>query len=361
MIKILLISLVLITLICCKMIVRKSNSPVSPAKSGLQEFSNALYPVKKEGRWGYLNNRLEMTIPAQFSRAEDFSEGLAAVANQMDGQSEELYGCIDSSGRLIVNYQYDKILSFSDGLAVVVKDGKYGYINRAGKELIAPQYEDASSFSEGLASVKIKGKNGFIDKTGSMVIDPVFERACWVSVFSEGLAPVYLGDNSAGYIDKTGNLIIPANFSYVSAFSEGLALVQPKGTSKYGYINRTGKMVIEPKYELSLPFSEGVATVKISRPDGISFFRIINKQGQVIADKLQYGFAGIFKEGLAGVESFNHRWGFIDKNGKEVIAPRFASVRLFRNGLSMIQTGSLFTELHTSYIDKAGNMAYRLD
>jgi hypothetical protein len=189
-----------------------------------------------------------------------------------------------------------------------------------------------------------------------MVIEPRFSRACWVSVFSEGLASVYLENDSAGYIDVTGKFIIPPNFSYVSAFSEGLALVQPKGSRKYGYINRKGEMVIEPEYELSLPFSEGVATVKMSRADGSNFFRIIDKQGKTIGSELPYSFTGVFREGLAGVESSEHLWGFIDMQGKEVITPRYTSVRLFKNGLSKIQTGSLFTGLHTGYIDKAGNM-----
>jgi hypothetical protein len=361
MIKLFLISvfLVIIIISCGRRAFKKSTTTVPVLKTDLHEFAGALYPIKKDGKWGYLNNRMEMVLPARFLHGEDFSEGLAAVSdyvNEAGENTKELYGCIDSTGKLIVDYKYDKIFPFSDGLAAVVKDGKYGYINKAGMELIAAQYEDGSSFSEGLAVVKRNGKNGFIDRSGRMVIEPRFSRACWVSVFSEGLAPVYFGDDSAGYIDATGNLVIPAKFTYVSGFSEGLALVKPIGTHKYGYINKKGEMVIGPEYELSLPFSEGVATVKMSRPDGHTFFRIIDREGDTIADDLQYGFTGVFREGLAGVESFDHRWGFINKKGDEVIAPRFASVRLFKNGLSMIQTGSLFTNLHTAYIDKTGNM-----
>lgn len=325
----------------------------------LAKYAGALYPVKRDGKWGYLNNRLKLVIPARFIHADDFNEGRAGVSDYVnaDGTApKELYGYIDSTGKLIVDFKYNKVMSFSEGIAVVVKNGKYGYINTAGEELVSPGYEEAASFSEGLAAVKLNGKNGFIDKTGKIVIEPSFSRAPWVSEFSEGLAPVYFPDNSAGYIDKKGKLIIPASFSYVGKFSEGLALVQPKGTTKFGYINKAGEMVIEPIYELSLPFSEGVATVKMSRPDGNTYFRIINKVGIVIADNLNYGFTGIFREGLAGVESSNYRWGFIDKTGKEVIAPRFASARLFKNGLSMIQAGSLFTNLSTGYIDKEGKI-----
>jgi len=154
-------------------------------------------------------------------------------------------------------------------------------------------------------------------------------------------------------------MIIPAKYSYVGSFSEGLALVQPAGSSKYGYINQQGETVIEPQYDLSLPFSEGLATVKFIKPDGHAIFRIINKSGNIIADNLDYAFAGIFREGLAGVESFDHRWGFIDKKGKEVIEPKYAGVKLFRNGLSRMETGSLFTGLKVAYINKKGKIAWQ--
>lgn len=354
-----LIIVLIIVVAGCRLAMKKAKQANTISGTDLLEFGGALYPIKKAGKWGYMDNKLQMVIPARFASAGDFNEGMAAVSERIDdgnGQFEELYGYIDSTGKLVVAYKYQKAVAFAEGLAVVVKNGRYGYINKEGKEIVSPQYEDASGFSEGLAVVKKDNKNGFIDKTGHMVIEPTFDRACRVSVFSEGLSPVYMQDGSAGYIDNTGNFVIPPVFTYVSAFSEGLALVQPQGTNRYGYINRKGEIVIEPKYELSLPFCEGVATVKMLKPDGNVSFSIIDKTGKTIAGDLRYSFTGIFQEGLAGVESYDHRWGFIDKNGREIIPPRFASVRLFHNGLSMIQTGSLFTELNTGYIDKSGNI-----
>ena len=95
--------------------------------------------------------------------------------------------------------------------------------------------------------------------------------------------------------------------------------------------------MIEPIYDLSLPFSEGLATVKLSKPDGSFIYQLMDKRGKVIADNLRYAFVGILREGLAGVESFDYRWGFIDKTGKEVIAPKFASAKLFNNGFSALK------------------------
>ena len=135
--------------------------------------------------------------------------------------------------------------------------------------------------------------------------------------------------------------------------------MQPTGSTKYGYINRDAQFVIEPGYDLSLPFHEGLATVKMSKPDGSYWYRIIDKSGKPVGNNLTYAFVGIFREGLAGVETFDQRWGFIDRTGKEVITPRFASVKLFNNGLSRIETGSLFKGLKVEYIDKSGKVVWK--
>jgi hypothetical protein len=161
-----------------------------------------------------------------------------------------LYGYVDTTGKIIIRCQYENAYPFSEGLAVVVKNAKYGFIDKTGKEAIPLKYEEASKFSEGLAVVKLSGKNGFIDSSVRIVVSPQFERACWVSDFSEGLAAAYLSPGDVGgYIDIAGKMILPATYNYAGAFSEGLALVQPLGQTKYGFIDKKGKIIVEPQFE----------------------------------------------------------------------------------------------------------------
>ena len=183
-------------MIACKTVKKKMGNTNEELLADLKSFSNTLYPVSVKGKWGYLNNKMEIVIPAQFHKAEDFNEGFAVVTMQEDitdtnGSRKEYQGYIDTTGKIVIGCRYDKASSFSEGLAWVERKGKHGFVNKSGNELIPLTYEEASSFSEGLAVVKLNGKNGFIDATGDMVIPPKFERACWVSDFSEGLSSVY--------------------------------------------------------------------------------------------------------------------------------------------------------------------------
>ena len=72
---------------------------------------------------------------------------------------------------MVVEPQYDYAYSFSDGLALVGKDGKCGFIDKTGKVVIEPKYDYAGSFHDGLAMVEKDGKRFYIDKTGREYIN----------------------------------------------------------------------------------------------------------------------------------------------------------------------------------------------
>ena len=116
---------------------------------------------------------------------------------------------IFQTGEVFAKAKYDEVGSFSEGLAVVMKDDKYGYINKKGEEVIKVKlkYYDVRDFREGLAMVSIgnweTSKWGFINKKGKEVVEPKYDDA---SSFSEGIAPVREGDNWY-IIDKKGKVI----------------------------------------------------------------------------------------------------------------------------------------------------------
>lgn len=52
------------------------------------------------------------------------------------------YGFVDKSGKLVIEYKYDKAYEFNSyGFATIKKDGKWGAINEQGQEIVPPTYE----------------------------------------------------------------------------------------------------------------------------------------------------------------------------------------------------------------------------
>ena len=86
-------------------------------------------------------------------------------------------------------------------------------------------------------------------------------------------------------------------------------------------------------------------------------FGYIDKNGNEVVP-CKYDDAEYFSEGLAKVK-MNGRWGFIDKNGKEVIPCKYDSAYSFSEGLAYVQMngkwGFLKKNRKWGFIDKNGN------
>jgi hypothetical protein len=287
----------------------------SIAQAFNQEFHDPLLIIK-DGKYLYVDKNSKPVIPEQFDCAGSFIKGYARIC----GKNVPDY-LINLKGEKLVIPQAASY-GFSEGLIVVEIEGKYGYVNEKLESVIPPQFDMANDFSEGLASVKIAGKYGYIDKTGKFVIKPQFDEA---KEFSEGLAAIgftskekpkdmdiFYNPMRYGYIDKSAKVVIDPIYGQASRFSEGLAAVsiekKDSGTyillnmqiecgpiAKCGYIDRNGRVVIAYKFKGASSFSEGLAAVKIGNK-----FGYIDKNDKIII-KPTLEYAGEFHDGLARV------------------------------------------------------------
>ena len=368
--------------------------------------SRKLFPVSRNGKWGYIGKTGNLVIPLQFEKAQEFSNGLARV--RPEGKLGDVY--IDTTGAIAIDlypqlpdafYQrlkkggafirYDKELDrhvyfdegtqewvaidpkfpiwaygdFSDGLAHVWlrKDEKCGYIDTTGNLVIRIPCEHAENFSEGMALIQMGrlvqvgdllqgAKFGYIDNTGNMVVSAQFDQA---GDFSEGLAPVET-NGKWGYLDKMGKFVIEPQFDSASEFSEGLACVTHAGEDGYGYIDKTGQFVIQPRFDWAANFSEGLAGVvldyKIGYIDPKGNF-VIKPQFETAGGPFdEEGQTGGFSEGLAPME-IDGQVGYIDRTGKVVIAPQFDRAYSFSGGLARVEAGD-----KTGYIDRTGKYVW---
>ena len=113
---------------------------------------------------------------------------------------------------IIAIQKYDKLGSFNEGYAAVLKDGEWGYINTKGEEVISCQYSNpyeeytSGAFHEGLAAVQKDGKWGYINTNGEEVI-PISLDVEYANFFSDGLAVIINDYYNFSVIDTKGNVI----------------------------------------------------------------------------------------------------------------------------------------------------------
>ncbi len=312
-----------------------------------------LFPIVKDGKWGYMDAKGKVIIEPQYQLAYDFHEGLACVA------VKAFRGYIDPTGEMAIKPQFGWAGNFSEGLAFVnLHKGMYGehvewykattgtgFCDKTGKVVIRLGYNQrAADFREGLS---VSGR-GFIDKTGKSV--PTEAEEC--DSFSEGMAAGRKGDKW-GYLSReTMKFAIPPQWTAARAFSDGLAAVA-EGTFaarernlKWGYVDKQGKLVIAVQFADAGPFSEGLAPVKVGSKWGY-----VGKGGEMVVEP-KYDYAWRFSEGFGRV-LVGEKHGYVDRTGKVVIEPQYDAAWEFNKGLARVGIGD-----KEGYIDHSGKYVW---
>jgi hypothetical protein len=190
-------------------------------------FSEGLACVMTDKKFSYVDHNGRMAIEPRFSRCSDFSEGLARVRiggkatspvllTSVSGKPGKLR-YIDKTGHIAIRLDAESGDDFSEGLAsfeVKKPDGYLycGYLDATGKTIVSPQFGECGKFSDGLALILLNGKWGYIDRSGKVLFTTPYAIA-WD--FSDGLAQVQLGGLDPfkppkakyGYIDIKGTLV----------------------------------------------------------------------------------------------------------------------------------------------------------
>jgi hypothetical protein len=337
-----------------------------------------LYPIENErGLWGFVNAQGQVAISPQFIAVGDepFKHGVAAV-EVLSEEGKKHWGLINHNGEWVMPPKYEMIGDFSDnGTAPVVsQDFQEYYIDRRGKQVLAlkEDYEGILPFSEGLAVVEKNQKYGFIDEQGNLVISPKFDA---VSNFSDGLAAVEIGQGFRSvnsYIDRTGRLVLPPNLNFVTKFDGGRALVSFQGDKGFSIIDPTGRKIKTfGKYEVMATdscssgkgFSQGRIGVSFrNKPDRFlirpSDCGFLDQDGNKVI-KAKFDEVKPFSEGLAAVRvrvDGRHKWGFINLQGEMVIEPKFDEVESFKNGLALVEEPPLVPK---GYINRQGQYVWK--
>jgi hypothetical protein len=144
----------------------------------LDGFCEDVSPVKKGGKWGYIDVTGKYVVQPQFDEAKSFSEGLAAV------KIGEKWGYIDHSGKLVIpaKFEIDEIDDqdsslFSEGLALVYLNDNAVFIDKKGRVTLTPSVTKVEKFVGGLAAITNqhddeKEERGYINKQGKFVWGP---------------------------------------------------------------------------------------------------------------------------------------------------------------------------------------------
>lgn len=248
----------------------------------IKRFREGLAPfVKPDGKHGFLNDKGEIVIAAQFEGAGYFSSGLAWVRN-----AEKKVGFIDKTGKWGIEPKYDMVKEFdSEAERTIARAGGQFYIlKKDGTEITVQNATRLKAFNNGIAEAQSGEKWGFVDKDGNWIVEAKYDK---LQYFVNGYGRVRL-NGLWGVVDKKGNLVIEPEYVQIEEFFDGRAAYNPGGKKGWGFVDTEGTIIVEAKYDSVRNFRGGLARVK----------------------------KGMF-------------WGIIDVSGKELFEPKFVRLNDF--------------------------------
>jgi len=291
---------------------------------------------------------------------DEFFCGLAIV------KRSNKFGFINSDS-IVIDFKYDYVEPYSEGLICVQNNGECFYIDRKDSiNLYLPEVINCGSFKKGIAWVKfIDGREGLINQKGELISNKYFKISN-DDYFSYGVRKVYKKDNTGkikvGLIDSKGEVFVKPEFEEIGSFNSYKLAISSKSDKK-GLINTDGKEIIEPRYDSIYPFNNhGVAIfmtaydykgeVSDSHIDTISnsryytiikpryhYFGLIDTNGKIIIKNV---FVNISPEGegyykISSVVSNGILCGLLNESGKVKVSCRYDSIDSFVNSLAIVK------------------------
>lgn len=300
-------------------------------------------PVFSEDSCRYIDDNDEQLFAEPYTEASLFYDDMALVCNESDNK----WGYIDDNGKLLFPAVYTGATIFHENRAWVVRpDEAPCAIDTKGRlQLTLTRASKVMIFCEGMAAFAQKKENrerwGFIDKTGNTIIKPVYKE---VKPFSQGVAAVKNEEGLWGYIDNQGVERIPARFRSAESFSKRQqAVVASKESGKFQIIGITGDTLA------TIECQELVSDGEIFRIKKTDKWGWCDKQGKIIIAPRFDDSNAFGTYGLAPVK-INGKWGYINRKGDWEIKRQFSEAFPFFDKLALVRTGTVY-----GFIDKNGH------
>ncbi len=173
-------------------------------------------------------------------------------------------------------------------------------------------------------------------KAGFILLCVVISAGC----AAQQPTPYKCADGKWGYSDTAARkTVVSCKYDAAYDFSDGLARVRLG--KKYGMINAKGVEVMRPEYDAISECDNGALLVKTNGK-----YTFTDRAGKQLSG--MYDDAAIFSEGLAPVV-INGKWGFINKQYKMAIAPRYNIAWGFVNNRAAVKLNGKW-----GYIDTKG-------
>jgi hypothetical protein len=260
--------------------------------------------------WGLINLENHRITKPEFDELRPGEAGLIIAKRKTRTSVKPLIGCINSSGKEVIPFQYDGVTISALRAIVFTKVGnefRYGVIDLANKTIIPQQYQDIKSIGTLRFAVRnFQQKIALFSDQGKQISEFSIDS---ISYFHKNYAVVFEGKNQ-GIIDREGQIKVPAKFRDVQIQDDGTFKVrQPDRWALYDGAN---KMVRQVQADSVIVLDKNVYKVKTA-----GYVQLCNSNFEPLISNV---FNDIGKySNRKTVYTINGRHGIVELNGTVVI------------------------------------------
>mgnify|MGYP002585094095 FL=1 len=352
------------------------------ALDNIDKNSNVWYEenvlrIKKNGKYGLIDLNGKELLPAEY----DEITVLEGIENSLIIKKDGKVGLVNDTGSVIIDANYKGIKglgdTYKDGYITIDEQGRYGLISATKKQILENKYDEILQVPlKEYYAIKENGKQKLINSNGEALIDSGFDEI--KSTTTNGI--IFVKDNLYGEMNTSGEVTIKADYQELKEVKEQIYIA--KQNNKYGIIDGLGNgltafeydgmtynekadlffaddseyktSIIDNKYDVKttgilseVNTDEEYIRMRIS--DEYKYYNLkgeeisniqalknntifldkkdgkygyVDKKGNAITEYIyddateqnKYGFVAVKENGL---------WGALDKEGKEVIEPKY--------------------------------------
>lgn len=352
------------------------------ALDNIDKNSNVWYEenvlrIKKNGKYGLIDLNGKELLPAEY----DEITVLEGIENSLIIKKDGKVGLVNDTGSVIIDANYKEIKglgdTYKDGYITIDEQGKYGLISATKKQILENKYDEILQVPlKEYYAIKENGKQKLINSNGEVLIDSGFDEI--KSTTTNGI--IFVKDNLYGEMNTSGEVTIKADYQELKEVKEQIYIA--KQNNKYGIIDGLGNgltafeydgmtynekadlffaddseyktSIIDNKYDVKttgilseVNTDEEYIRMRISdeykyynlKGEEISNIQAL-KNNTIFLDKKDGKYGYVDKKGNAITEYIyddateqnkygyvavkeNGLWGALDKEGKEVIEPKY--------------------------------------
>ena len=333
-------------------------------------FYDGFLSVCKNGLWGIISSRLELTIDCIYDDLFRYSNGIAVA------KKEDKFFAFDEFGHLLFvgNFKdlcFDEIGGVGCGLFLAAKSSEYsnvkkwGFVDINGNKIIDFKYVSAKPFTHGVAQVQkySDGGWGLIAMDGKELTDFVYTKFLTHSS-GEILAFYKYHDDSPIRINEQGAIhyqyyhndfykdIYLFGYDWCSEIYHGLCIVM-KGLN-YGIIEETGTVTfplcemknikIAPNTDGYVCFNKGKEYKRVTKDGHL----ITNLKNNSVELPLGIQWCDEWKDGYLAVES-DGKWGLLNDKLEFVVDTKYDNVQYIGNKRALCESPESEREPYSIY------------